>query len=59
MRIDRVRRLSGYQDRRAECYSLFTLFAVPAASFFKLQNYVWAFVASGIASFISLTARLS
>ncbi|KAJ7195977.1 hypothetical protein B0H12DRAFT_1245450 [Mycena haematopus] len=54
MRIDRLRRLSDYQDPRAECYSLHKLFTIPAALFFSLRNHTWAFVASSISSFVSL-----
>ncbi|KAJ7195976.1 hypothetical protein B0H12DRAFT_1082097 [Mycena haematopus] len=37
MRIDRLRRLSDYQDPRAECYSLHKLFTIPAALFSRYE----------------------
>ncbi|KAJ7903026.1 hypothetical protein B0H13DRAFT_2335378 [Mycena leptocephala] len=53
MQIDRLRRLPGYRDPRADCYSLYELFTIPASFFFSLGNSVWTFVASCTASFIS------
>ncbi|KAJ7789997.1 hypothetical protein B0H14DRAFT_3161631 [Mycena olivaceomarginata] len=52
MRIDRLRRLPSYRDPRADCYSLYKLFTVPASFLFRLGNSVRTFVASCTASFI-------
>ncbi|KAJ7870988.1 hypothetical protein B0H14DRAFT_3571890 [Mycena olivaceomarginata] len=52
MRIDRLRRLPGYRDPRADCYPLYELFTVPASFLFRLGNSVRTFMASCTASFI-------
>ncbi|KAF7333760.1 hypothetical protein MVEN_02332700 [Mycena venus] len=46
MRIDRLRRLPGYRDPRADCYSLYDLFSIPISFLFRLGNSVWTLVAS-------------
>jgi hypothetical protein len=52
MRIDRLRRLPGYRDPRADCYSLYELFTVPASFLFRLVNSARTFGASCTASSI-------
>ncbi|KAJ6484743.1 hypothetical protein C8R45DRAFT_1098901 [Mycena sanguinolenta] len=53
MRIDRLRRLPGYRDPRADCYSLYDLSGIPASFVFRLGNSMWTFLASCIAFCIS------
>ncbi|KAJ6477691.1 hypothetical protein C8R45DRAFT_934349 [Mycena sanguinolenta] len=53
MRIDRLCRLPGYRDPRADCYSLYDLFRIPGSFLFRPGNSLWTFVASCTAFCIS------
>ncbi|KAJ7764044.1 hypothetical protein DFH07DRAFT_1017031 [Mycena maculata] len=53
MRIDRLPRLPGYRDPRADCDSLYDLFSIPISFVFRLGDSVWTFVASCTAFCIS------